>query len=295
MERTRIGVAIACFNRRDKTEACLRALFAAADRVHDTVQLTVVLTDDASSDGTPGMVASCFPAVEILHGSGSLYWAGGMRLALAQLYMQHLDSYLWLNDDTILEADSLQVLLATQRQLRQSTGRDGIIVGSTRGASGALSYGGLRRKPYRFGALSFERMAPGNAPLPCDTHNGNVVLVSADAASRLGNLDPIFQHGMADIDYGLRAKSAGVPVWLMPGYAGTCDFDRQVAGSFLDPALPLRRRWQLISSPKGLPYAPWSVLCRRHAGRLWALHFSWPYTRTILSSLANSALRLRVR
>ena len=295
MKPMRIGVALTCFNRRDKTETRLRALFVAAERSGADGQIVVALTDDGSTDGTAERVRSNFPQVQVLHGSGSLYWAGGMRMALDHLYAQQLDAYLWLNDDTVLDPDALQVLVTTLRAKAQEDGRGGIVVGSTRDASGALSYGGLKRKPYRLGALSFEKVVPGPVAQRCDTHNGNVLLVSAEAVSVLGNLDPVFQHGMGDLDYGLRATAAGVPVWLMPGYAGVCVNDKVLAGSFLDRNLPLRRRLQLVASPKGLPYAPWSVLCRRHAGHLWPLHFSWPYARTVLSSITASALPSRAR
>ena len=295
MKPLRIGVALTCFNRREKTEACLRALFVAAEHWGADGRIVVALTDDGSTDGTAERVQECFPQVQILRGSGSLYWAGGMRMALAHLYAQQLDAYLWLNDDTVLDPDALQVLVTTLRSKALEDGRAGIVVGSTRDAAGVLSYGGLRRKPYRLGALSFEKIVPGAAPQRCDTHNGNVLLVSAEAVSVLGNLDPVFQHGMGDLDYGLRAKALGVPIWLMPGYAGVCVNDKVLAGSFLDRNLSLRRRLKLVSSPKGLPYAPWSVLCRRHAGHLWPLHFSWPYARTVLSSIVPSAPQSRTR
>ena len=295
MKPLRIGVALTCFNRREKTEACLRALFVAAEHWGADGRIVVALTDDGSTDGTAERVQECFPQVQILRGSGSLYWAGGMRMALAHLYAQQLDAYLWLNDDTVLDPDALQVLVTTLRSKALEDGRAGIVVGSTRDATGVLSYGGLRRKPYRLGALSFEKIVPGAAPQRCDTHNGNVLLVSAEAVSVLGNLDPVFQHGMGDLDYGLRAKALGVPIWLMPGYAGVCVNDKVLAGSFLDRNLPLRRRLKLVASPKGLPYAPWSVLCRRHAGHLWPLHFSWPYARTVLSSIVPSAPQSRTR
>ena len=257
--------------------------------------MTVVLADDASTDGTSEMVSRLFPDVEVLRGNGNLYWVGGMRLALERLYSQRMDYYLWLNDDTVLDPGTLQTLLATQRSMAAQCGGEGIVVGSTLDVNGCPSYGGLRRRPRRLGGLSFDLVVPEDKPLECDTHNGNVVLVSAATVAKLGNLDAVFQHGMADIDYGLRAKAAGIPVWLMPGYAGRCDRNQFAAGSFLDKSLPLSRRWKLLSSPKVLPYVPWLTLCRRHAGRLWALHFSWPYTQAVVSSLAHSVMRLGAR
>lgn len=288
MSAVRIGVALASFNRRAKTEACLRALYAAAEVTEGELTLSVVLTDDSSTDGTPEVVRTLFPEVEIIQGSGSLFWAGGMRMALERLYAKRLDYYLWLNDDTVLYPCALRGLLATHRAMEIQCGAAGIVVGTTRDAEGNISYGGMLRKPRRLGALSFEHVVPADKPIQCDTSNGNVVLVSARASDRLGNLDARFRHGMADIDYGLRAKAEKIPVWVMPGYAGSCARDHSKTGSFLDESLSLRRRWKLLISPKGLPFKSWLTLCRRHSGGLWTLHFIWPYARTILSSVVAS-------
>ncbi len=287
MSPLRIGVAIACHNRREKTLACLEALNEAAVRIRSSVALQIAVTDDASTDDTAAMVRERFPEVEIIEGSGQLFWAGGMRLAYGRLLERELDHYLWLNDDTLLFPDALEVLLSTHRSMIGSTGGAGIVIGSTCDDTGKVTYGGLRRRTGKLGALSFERIVPCVRPLPCDSHNGNVVLVSAQAASRLGNLDAGFRHGMADMDYGLRAVAAGVPVWVAPGFTGRCIIDHTIAGSFRDKSLPLARRWRLLTSPKGLPFASWLLMCRRHAGLLWPLHAVWPYVKTVLPGVAS--------
>ena len=295
MSSVRIGVAVTSFNRREKTIACLQALFSAAAQLEESVIMSVVLTDDASSDGTPELVEKLFPQVEILRGNGDLFWAGGMRLALERLYARRLDYYLWLNDDTVLYGNALKTLLITHRTIESQCGAAGIVVGSTQDLNGNITYGGMLRKRRRLGALTFDYVLPGDKPLRCDASNGNVVLVAAGASSALGNLDGRYRHGMADIDYGLRATCARIPVWVMPGYAGVCARDHGRSGSFLDSTLPFKRRWELLVSPKGLPYRSWLTLCKRHSGSLWTVHFVWPYARTILSSATTSLFGLRTR
>ncbi len=283
MNRPRIGVALACHNRREKTRACLDALYEAAVQMRTIAELQVVITDDGSTDGSAAMIRERFPDVEIIEGSGQLFWAGGMRLAYGRLLERSLDHYLWLNDDTLLFPDALEALLATHRAMLEATGRAGIVVGSTCDDGGKVSYGGFRRRAGTLRTFSFERTVPGAQPLACDTHNGNIVLVSAQAAARLGNLDAGFRHGMADMDYGLRAVAAGIPVWVAPGFSGRCINEHTIARSFKDKSLPLIRRWQLLTSPKGLPFASWWLMCRRHAGLLWPLYFAWPYVSTLLA------------
>lgn len=287
MNKLRIGVALTCHNRRDKTLRSLECLYHAAGGLVNTVEMHVVVTDDGSTDGTARALHDTFPDVEVIAGNGDLYWAGGMRLALSRLYALDLDHYLWLNDDTDLLPDALARLVSTHASLQQATGRQGIVVGTTRDDCGRVTYGGWARRPRSWGALRFRRVVADTTPLPCEAINGNVVLVSAGAAAILGNLGMPFRHAMADTDYGLRALAAGVPVWVMPGTAGLCSHDHTVEGSFRDVNLPLSRRWRLLTSPKGLPVESWGAICRRHCGILWPLHFAWPYVRTVCSSVLH--------
>jgi len=105
-------------------------------------------------------------------------------------------------------------------------------------------------------------------PTPCDTVNGNVVLVPRGVVARVGLIDATFTHGMADLDYGLRAGSMGVPVVQAPGFVATCSHN-SVRGTWQDASLTLRRRVQLMRTPKGLPPGEWARFQLRH-GRLAA-------------------------
>jgi GT2 family glycosyltransferase len=287
MSESSIAVVLTCFNRKDKTESCLDALFSAAQRVADRVRLHVIVTDDGSSDGTGEMLRSCFPQVEVLRGDGSLFWNGGMRLAYGRALEQGHDFYLWLNDDTTLFPDCLEHLLATHEALLASTGRGGLVVGSTCNEEGQVSYGGQRRKAGGK-ALQFCLVQPDEQPQACDSANGNCLLVSAQAAKQLGNLEEAYVHCMGDMDYGLRATKLGIPLWVMPGFAGKCGNDHPVGGSYLDTSLPFSVRWKKVLSPKELSPRAWGVFCRRHAGPLWPVYWAWPYAKVVLTSLVRS-------
>ena len=110
---TRLCALLTCFNRRDKTLACLDALYRCD--LPAGVGLSAVLVDDGSRDGTGDAVRQRFPQVEVLRGDGSLYWSGGMRMAWARAMAQGFDDYLWLNDDTILDRHAIDALYRCQR------------------------------------------------------------------------------------------------------------------------------------------------------------------------------------
>jgi GT2 family glycosyltransferase len=287
--RPTIAVILTCFNRRQKTLACLDAVLA--QTAFDEVAIDFFITDDGSHDGTADALISKCNAICLLRGDGSLFWNGGMRLAWAEAFKGDYDFFLWLNDDTFLYPATLRRMLDTHATSKRSSGKAGIVVGSTHDEAGNTSYGGELQRG-RLRPLTLVRLDPQERVQQCDTFNGNCVLISRQAAAKLGNLDPGFVHAMGDTDYGLRASKAGIPMWVMPGYAGRCVNDGGVAGGFGDRSLPIRRRFNNMLSPKGLPWRPWKILCRRHAGVLWPLYWSWPYLK-ILATPRRSRARAR--
>lgn len=280
-DRPKIAVLLTCFNRRQKTVDCIDAVLSQS--AFNDVALDFFITDDGSNDGTSEALMARFPQIRLLKGNGSLFWNGGMRLAWAEAFKQGYDFYLWLNDDTFLYPDTLEKLLDTHQKCQHKTGKAGIVIGSTHDETGRTSYGGEVQKS-KWRPLTLIKLDPKDEVQTCDTFNGNCVLISKDAAAELGNLDPGFAHAMGDTDYGLRAKRAGVPMWVMPSYAGRCTNDHSFAGSFHDQSLPLQERLRKAMSPKGLPWRSWMIVCRRHAGFFWPIYWMWPYLKIIFTS-----------
>lgn len=276
-----IAVILTCFNRRNMTVRCVDAVLAQS--VIDEVSLDFYITDDDSRDGTAEALAGKWPGMHVLKGNGSLFWNGGMRLAWGHALSGDHDFFLLLNDDTFLYPDALRSLLDTHARSIDAGYGAGIVVGSTQDDSGRTSYGGERQRS-KARPLTLTRIDPQATAQQCDTFNGNCVLVSRQAADRLGNLDPGFIHAMGDTDYGFRARKAGIPMWVMPGYAGRCVDNSAAAGGYQDRTQPLKQRLRSMLSPKGLPWRPWCTLCRRHAGFLWPIYWSWPYLKVVVSS-----------
>lgn len=288
----RIALLLCCFNRRDKTLEALDAVRAQAGL--DGVAIDLFVLDDGSSDGTGAALRARHPDATLLAGDGSLFWNGGMRRAWDAARAGDYDFYLWLNDDTRLFPDTVRRMLDTHARCEHARGRCGIVVGSTVDDAGRTSYGGeLQAGGLR--PLTLRLLDPTEAVQSCDTFNGNCVLVPRRAAATLGNLDARFVHAMGDTDYGLRARRAGIPMWIMPGYAGRCVNDNARAGSYQDRSLPLRTRLARMLGPKGLPWRPWLLICRRHAGPFWPVYWAWPYLKVLGSAcLPPGAERARM-
>lgn len=278
---SRIAVVITCHNRRTETLRCLRNLYD--QDLSNANQVSVYLVDDGCSDGTPEAVRSAFPSVNIISGDGSLFWNGGMRLAFGTAMRGEFDFYLWLNDDTYLYRNAIKTLLAVSQDKFPQYG-DCIVVGSTQDPdTGAFTYGGVVHAS-RWHPLKFQKTAPKDHPIRCDSFGGNCVLISAAVARQLGNLDSNFTHLMGDTDYGLRAGSLGIPIWIAPNFQGSCAANP--VGSFItDATIPLRKRLSITLSPKGLPPQEWGVIAQRHGGSFWWLFAVLPYFRFAISAV----------
>lgn len=237
---SRVAVLLTCHNRRALTVRCLESLRAQ----HGDLDIALFVVDDGSSDGTAAAVRATWTDAHIIPGDGSLFWNGGMRLAWESAAATGpFDHYLWLNDDVVLEPGALSRLVGEAAALATAGGAV-IVAGSTRcPGTDEPSYGGQRRaNPRR--PLRLTVAQPGTAPVPVDTISGNIVLVTAAAFARLGNLSPAFVHIFGDLDYGLRARAAGIPVYAGSGFFGECE-GPDMSGTSLDPRLGLRQRLRL--------------------------------------------------
>ena len=221
-----------------------------------------------------------FSWATVVAGEGDLYWSRGMCRAFDVALAVGYEHYLWLNDDTCLEPDALQRLLDCHRRLAQVRNRPLIVVGATVDAITKVPTYGGETSASRWRPLRLSLIAPSSAEQQCDSMTGNIVLVSAEAVARAGNIDPTFEHAMGDTDYALRARVAGAELWLAPGILGTCS-ENDLRGTYRDETLPLRTRWRLMLSRKGLPWRSWLRLTSRHGGILWPIAFVWPYAKLV--------------
>lgn len=231
---------MAAHNRRLSTLRCLNLLDLALANASVTAE--VILFDDGSSDGTGKAVLEVRPSTIVLKGGGDAFWAGAMSraeghaLALATTG----DVVVWLNDDVELDADAV---VRMQSWVAKHPAR--VLVGTVRDPiSTNPTYGGLRRRGMH--PLSFALVPPHESDAQeLDAMNGNLVLIPVSVLQAHGGIDGTYPHGGADIDLGLRLKTAGEPAILMPGTFGCCP--RNAAG----PQLPLRAAWSRYTSVKG--------------------------------------------
>ncbi|MFG2824437.1 glycosyltransferase family 2 protein [Kitasatospora sp. NPDC048365] len=278
-----------CHNRRDKTVAALSALRRQRGLPTGSA-LSVHLVDAGSGDGTAQAVAERFPEVELVGVGPDVFWGEGMRLASRssrRAGMPDWDRQLWLNDDVELADDALAQLLETSAQV----GPDAIVVGPLHSSDGTrTTYSGRRRTLPRWHPRghTLELVDPAGRPEPCDTCNGNVVLVPRAVHDRLGDIDGRFKHSMGDFDYGLRARRAGIPIYVASRYVGACDTNPLLSGS-REPGIGPREALRRVLSQRELPPRQWWAYCRRHLWPWAPLLMIAPYVKTVLLAIRRPA------
>jgi GT2 family glycosyltransferase len=186
-----------------------------------STDLRVFLVDDASPDKTGDAVRAAFPEVEVIDGTGGLWWNGSMCLAYRKAKSAGpCDAYLLFNDDVSLDAEGVSKCLETFRKFNLASPT--IVVGPTlspdRQTTTFSAY--IRSSPFR--PLNLARLLPNGSPRIADTFNGNFVLVPHRLMDALGGPDPKYFQQFADLDMGFSAKRLGGQVVLCGQHVGVC-------------------------------------------------------------------------
>lgn len=267
-----IAVLITCHNRKKKTLSCLQALFD-QNGLGEEFTIEIFLVDDGSTDGTSKAIQGQFPEVNIIQGTGNLYWNRGMLLAWKTATAANdFDYYLWLNDDTFLFQNAFEILL--QRKFAKS-----IICGTTKSrVDNIATYGGFISKP-------FQLLYPNGKYQTCNYCNGNCVLIPRIVKEEIGLLDPVFNHALGDFDYSRRAVKSGFEVKVSPDFIGICERHHSKP-KWLNKSYSIMERLEFLYQPlSGCNPFEFFVLDRRSNGllnaifRFFSLHFKAIFPR----------------
>lgn len=255
MTKKRVAAILTCYNRKEKTLACLRSLFDVLP------QAEVYLTDDGCSDGTSTAIRTLFPdKVQIIQGTGNCFWSRGMYMAWREAVKAEADFYLWLNDDVELYP-SFWLELQTSYQC---VGKNSVISGLIENFDRTqILYGGSDCRK--------RLITASERPQEVTFMNGNVVLIPRCVVERVGIIDPIYHHDLGDVDYGLRVREAGGHVYTT---------SRPVAAGYANHYCRVRKwgssicqRFKKLNSPLGSPLRLNFYFRKKHFGLIHAIKY----------------------
>lgn len=266
-----------CHNRREHTINALSCL--QRQKLPANVELKNVLVNDASDDGTIESVKRYFTDIEIIDGTGDLYWAGGMRYGWEQSIRYKNFDYLFVyNDDVTLEVDAILKLIETSLTYTAMGGiKEHIIVGAFCSMKhGRTTYSGVRRTS-SWHPLRFEKVDPQDKNyIAVDTLNMNAALISNHVLNKIGFLSDYFVHNSADYDYGLKLIKSGGAILLCPGYLGFCETNDD-GENYINDSTSLISCYKNLLSIKNEPIKQRMLYYAKHAGFFWPLLWLMPY------------------
>jgi GT2 family glycosyltransferase len=211
------AIVIPVFNGMPQLDACLRSLAWT-----QSADVAVVVVDAGSTDGSPEAVRRRVPEAHLVHGSSEMWWTAsierGCREALEALGAQRL---CLLNHDCEWGEDSFLRLMASLDAHPHA-----IVCSCALEHDGRIHFGGgVRSATGRFairsaGVVTAERPASGWVAWCGGMGSG----FSSRTYEEVGGFDSrAFPHYWGDLDFCLRARRKGIPVWYEAGSVVSVD------------------------------------------------------------------------
>ncbi len=262
-----------CFNRKEKTVRALECLMNG----NPALKFDFMILDDNSTDGTPEALAK-YDNVTVLHGTGSCFYTGGMRILIdaAKKTGRTYDYCLMFNDDVQFYDHCIEYLVSKAEQDRA------VWVGPTCDEQGKLVYSGIvRRSKWR--PKYRHLLAPDEKGLACETLNGNCVLIPWEIFLDVENMPSCYTHNFGDYDYGFSITRKGYRIMVPDQFIGFCKNDTKIENSWEDSSLPLKERLKKKESVKGLPFWEYFSYLNRNFNLGTAIIYSLsPYVKMIM-------------
>lgn len=220
-----------------------------------------------------------YPNVNVIKGSGNLFWNKGMRLAweTALNCRNDYDFYLWLNDDSFIYKDAILHLFDCFDDYKKIKEKDSLIVGACKekGLSNIFSYG-LR--------MNERIIVPNGKTQVGNIMNGNLVLVPKIIFKKIGILSNKYTHAMGDHDYGLRAIEEGFELVSTKKFVAVCESNKNLP-PWCDPKISVTERWKSLNSPLGLNLKEYKFFRKRFWRKSYFIDISKIYFRFLFPTL----------
>jgi GT2 family glycosyltransferase len=220
-----ISIVIVSFNTRDVLRECLLSVY----RETGSLAAQVIVVDNASTDGTPGMIEIEFPGVILIRSAVNLGFGRANNLGFESARGRYV---VLLNSDAFLTEGSLEHSVrhmdATPRAGLgggRLTGRDGSLQPSARmfpsvfGDLIVLSGLAARFPRSRFFGHADRTWANPMEAAEVDWVPGAYSIIRAEALAVAGTFDPRFFLYSEEVDLCKRIKQNGYSVWYWPDIA----------------------------------------------------------------------------
>lgn len=222
-----VGIVVVNWNGASQSRRCLRSLRNVAYPNH-----RVCLVDNGSTDGGADLVKREFPEVDLVTLPSNRGYAGGCNAGIAWAREAGMRYVLLLNNDATVDTGALQTLVTWGEELR-SLESDAILApkillaeapGKVWSAGGSLRWPWLEREHIGIG----EEEDRHDTPRRIEWASGCALFFPVAVADIVGPLDERYFLYLEDVDWCLRARRRGIPIWFVPGARLWHDVSRSV-------------------------------------------------------------------
>ena len=206
-----IYIIIPVFNRLNYTKICL----ASIKRQKNCEKISVIIVDDASTDGTGRYLKQ--KKIKVLKGTGSLFWGGAISLGIRHVIKKSNNKKDWIvliNNDVELSDYSISELIT----LAKKNKRKALVSALTLDAkdkktvvkSGTIVESWILNKTnHVYQGLKYNQIS-NKEPKNVDLFTGRCLLHPIEIFKKIGNYNSVtFPHYGGDDEFSIRAKKYG--------------------------------------------------------------------------------------
>lgn len=206
----KVFAVVLTYNHYEDTRECLNSLLAS-----QTSEIEILLVDNGSQDSTPQRVRQEFPQIQVIENNENLGVPAGFNVGFRHALQAGADYILMLNNDTVLAADMLEILLKQARSDPQA----GIIMPRVLfhdNDSQVWSSGGrYRRFPPAILMTEQRKKQLATSVRLIEYAPSCGLLIHRRAFERAGLFDPGYFFFYDDWDFSERVRAHGLNIWYV--------------------------------------------------------------------------------
>ncbi len=214
-----IHVLIPVYNRLKFTKSCIKSIIK--QKKCEKIKITIV--DDGSKDGTSTYIKKNFPKIDILSGSGSLFWGGAINLGVEYIKKNsNKDDWLLIvNNDIELSPNAISELVKSSINLKKKALIGALTINyndkRTIIKSGTIVKSWFFNKTnHIYSGLNVNHLQ-NKKPIKVDFLTGRCLLHPLKIFSKVGNYDcKTFSHYGGDDEFSMRVKKYGYTTAICP-------------------------------------------------------------------------------
>lgn len=214
MAEPAITVVTVTYNAKSTLKAHLESLKPA----HEAGLIRVVVSDNASPDGTADLARASAPWVEVLGNGGNLGFARGCNAGFDRVDTEYV---LFLNPDTVVPLEAIRSML----EFLRSNPKAGMVGPAMRYPAGQLQYAGMELTPtgvlaeaaglVRWAFPTGREIKPGEDPFRTNWLCGACMLLPTRVYREVGMMDPRFFLYFEETDLCRKLGDNGYELWAL--------------------------------------------------------------------------------